>query len=177
MIQDLGSVLAWSIAAIAFFTFLSIAAWTSARRQEREAFYKSEAIKKLAEMQGVTPEPVLQVLREAVATWKQTPSVAMMGPIQARAYYKSETFKKIADMQSGGADALLAFMREEERVNRLRMREGLKLAGMITCAVGIALAVVLRTVVPAEPVYLVGFIPLLVGVSLLVYERTVVAKN
>lgn len=177
MNEALLEALAWSIAAIALFSFLSVAAWTSARQREREAYYKSETIKKLAEMRDAPPEPVLQLLREAVATWTKPPSVAMMGPIQARAYYKAETLRKIADIPGVGADAVLAFIREDERVSRIRMREGLKLAGFITCAVGIALAVVLRAVVPEIPVYLTGFIPLLVGISLLAYQATIASKN
>jgi hypothetical protein len=177
MIEDLGTALAWSIAAIALFSYLSVAAWTSARAREREAFYQSEAIKKLADMRGATPEPVLQLLREALATWKKPPSVALMGPAQAKAYYKAETLKKIAEMQGVGADTVLSFIREEERVSQLRIREGLKLAGIICSSVGVALGVALRALVPALPVYLAGFIPLFVGISLLAYGLTLTPRN
>jgi len=53
----------------------------------------------------------------------------------------------------------------------------LKLAGFITCAVGLALLVVLRAVVPDMPVYLVGLIPGLVGLVLLVYGYTYAPKD
>jgi len=36
MTEDMAIALAWGIAAIALFSFLSIAAWTSARQRERE---------------------------------------------------------------------------------------------------------------------------------------------
>jgi mannose/fructose/N-acetylgalactosamine-specific phosphotransferase system component IIC len=172
MSGDLGTVamaLGWCVGLIALFTFLSVAAWTSARRKERDAYYKSEAIKKIAEMQGTTPEPVLQILRETMAAWKDNPSPANMGPYQAKAYYRAETIKKIADMQGAGADSVLNVLREEEKISARRTREGLKLAGFITCAVGLGLLVILRAIVPDMPVYLVGFIPVFVGVALLAY--------
>jgi hypothetical protein len=50
-----------SVGAIAVFSFVSVATWSDNRRREREAFYKSEALKKLAE--SPTTE-VLAVLRE-----------------------------------------------------------------------------------------------------------------
>ncbi len=50
-----------SVGAIAVFSFVSVATWSDNRRREREAFYKSEALKKLAE--SPTTE-ALAVLRE-----------------------------------------------------------------------------------------------------------------
>jgi len=177
MTAELAMALAWGIAAIALFTFLSIAAWTSAQRKEREAFYKSEAIKKLAEMQGTTPEPVLQMLRETMSAWKDQPSPANMGPYQAKVYYRAETIKKLAEMQGAGAESVLSVLREEERVSARRTREGLKLGGFITCAVGLGLLVTLRGIVPDMPVYLVGLIPGLVGLVLLAYGYTYSPKD
>jgi hypothetical protein len=177
MTAELAMALGWGIAAIALFTFLSIAAWTSAQRKEREAFYKSEAIKKLAEMQGTTPEPVLQMLRETMSAWKDQPSPANMGPYQAKVYYRAETIKKLAEMQGAGAESVLSVLREEERVSARRTREGLKLGGFITCAVGLGLLVTLRGIVPDMPVYLVGLIPGLVGLVLLAYGYTYSPKD
>jgi hypothetical protein len=181
MFEYLAPALGWSIAAIAFFTYLSVSAWSSARQREREAYYKSEAIKKLAEMQGATPEPVLQVLREAVGTWKDSPetlgALRQMGAIQARAYYKAETIKKIAEMQGAGADAVLNVLREEDRISIRRVREGLKLAGFITFAVGLGLLVSLRAIVTDVPVYLVAFIPMFVGIALLAYGYAYAPKD
>ncbi len=173
----LAMALGWSVGLIALFTFLSIAAWTSARRKERDAYYKSEAIKKIAEMQGATSEPVLQILRETMAAWKDHPSPANMGPYQARAYYRAETIKKIADMQGAGADAVTTMLREDERISARRVREGLKLGGFITCAVGLGLIVALRAIVIDMPVYLVGFIPMLVGAVLLAFGYTYAPKD
>jgi len=174
---DLATALGWCVGLIALFTFLSIGAWTGARRKEREAYYKSEAIKKIAEMQGTTPEPVLQMLRETMSAWKDHPSPANMGPYQAKAYYRAETIKKIADMQGAGADSVLAVLREEERISARRVREGLKLAGFITCAVGFGLLIVLRAIITDMPVYLVGCIPVFVGIALLAFGYTYSPKD
>jgi hypothetical protein len=169
MTDDLAAALPWSIGFIALFTFLSVAAWSSARRKEREAYYKSEAVKKIAEMQGSISEPVLQVLRETMASWKDQPSPANMGPIQSKAYYRAETIKKLAEMPGANTQAVLTMIREDERFNARRVREGLKLGGAINLAVGFGLIVFLWSIVPEKPVYLAGFIPILVGVVLLAF--------
>ncbi len=48
--------LPWMIAAAGLFSFLAVATW-SAERRRGEAYYKSDAIKKIAEMQGMRPTP------------------------------------------------------------------------------------------------------------------------
>ena len=50
-----------AVAAIALFSFIAVSAWSDSRRREREAFYKSETLKKLAEMPSAD---ALSVLRE-----------------------------------------------------------------------------------------------------------------
>lgn len=112
-----------SVASIAFWSFVAVAAWSEARRREREA------------------------------------------------YYKSETLKKIAESSGAGGSAALEFLREEERIKARHLREGHKLGGLITAAVGIALMILLRAMpVPAaRSAYLVGLIPVFTGVAILVY--------
>jgi hypothetical protein len=41
-----------------------VATWASERRKEREAYYRSETIKKVAELQGTGSQSALEVLRE-----------------------------------------------------------------------------------------------------------------
>ena len=60
-------------------------------------------------------------------------------------------------------------MREDERAAQIRRHEGMKLAGLIVLAVGIALMPLLAKLEPSEPVWLVGLIPALVGAALLIY--------
>lgn len=118
-----------AVAAVALFSFLAVATWSDARRKEREA------------------------------------------------YYKSETLKKVAEAQGAGGGSALEFLREEEKIAARRRLEGLKLGGLITLAVGIALMVFLRGIEHKEPVYLVGLIPMLIGVALLTYSYLLAPKE
>lgn len=114
---------------IGFFSFLAVAIWAKNRRREREAYYKNESIKKIAEAQ----EPA--------------------------------------------ANAALEFFREQEKVRAARSREGIKLGGLVTIAVGLGFIPLLRAVHPHEPVYLVGLIPLLIGFALLAYVYILAPKE
>lgn len=53
-----------SIGAVALFTFISISSWSDARRREREAFYKTDMLKKVAESEGAGAASALEVLRQ-----------------------------------------------------------------------------------------------------------------
>ena len=53
-----------SAGAIALFSFIAVASWSDNRRREREAYYRSEVLKKLAEVQGECPA-ALAAMREA----------------------------------------------------------------------------------------------------------------
>jgi hypothetical protein len=52
-----------AVAAIALFGFLSVATWTGTQYAEREAYYKAEMMKKIAEIGG-EKNPALEYLRE-----------------------------------------------------------------------------------------------------------------
>jgi hypothetical protein len=52
------------VGSIAFFSFLAVAAWAGARRKEREAYYTSETLKKIAESSAEGASSALQLLRE-----------------------------------------------------------------------------------------------------------------
>jgi hypothetical protein len=52
-----------AIGAIALFTFLSVATWSGTRFAEREAYYKADMLKKIAEMGGERNQ-ALEYLRE-----------------------------------------------------------------------------------------------------------------
>ncbi len=51
-----------AILLVAFFSFLTVAVWSDNRRKEREAFYRSEVLRKIAE--GAGGVSVAEVLRE-----------------------------------------------------------------------------------------------------------------
>jgi Flp pilus assembly protein TadB len=52
------------VAIIGAFTVGTVATWADARRKEREAYYKSETLKKIAEAQGGGGQAALEYLRE-----------------------------------------------------------------------------------------------------------------
>jgi hypothetical protein len=52
------------VGSIALFSFLGVASWSEARRKEREAYYMSETLKKIAESSGEGATSALELLRE-----------------------------------------------------------------------------------------------------------------
>ena len=111
-----------AIGAVALFVvFLPITTWLEARRKEREAFYKADTMRRLAESSGE------------------------------------------------GAKAAIELLKEESRQKWIRTREGLKIAGLINLAVGVALIIFLRALIGNQPVYLCGLIPGFIGVAMLAY--------
>jgi hypothetical protein len=52
------------VGSIALFSFLGVATWSDARRKEREAYYRSETLKKIAESSGEGAKAAIELLRE-----------------------------------------------------------------------------------------------------------------
>ena len=52
------------VGSIALFSFLAVATWSDARRREREAYYRGETLKKIAESSGESARSALELLRE-----------------------------------------------------------------------------------------------------------------
>jgi len=117
-----------SAGAFALFSFLAVATWSDSRRREREAYYKSETVRKVMEMPGATPATVQE------------------------------------------------FVREQEAIADRRRREGLKLGGLITMAVGIGIMAFLIGK-PGPQIYTVGAIPILIGAALLAYAYFLVPRS
>jgi hypothetical protein len=53
--------------AVSLFTFVAVASWSEARKQERIALYRSELLKKLAEQPADGARQVMEVLRQEAA--------------------------------------------------------------------------------------------------------------
>jgi Flp pilus assembly protein TadB len=88
---------------------------------------------------------------------------------EREAYYKSETIRRIAESSGEGTKAAIELLREEERLKRVKQREGMKIGGVANIGVGIGLSVLLWTLGGQGSPYMVGLIPFLIGVGLLVY--------
>jgi Flp pilus assembly protein TadB len=84
-------------------------------------------------------------------------------------FHRHQTYQKMLDSGSS-SDTIVAFIQDQEdRQRREQEREkirGLRMGGVITAAVGVALTAFLFFVAPGEPVYFVGLIPLGVGLVL-----------
>ena len=52
------------VASIALFSFVAVVVWSQERRREREAYYRSETLKKIAETQGAGGSSAIEFLRE-----------------------------------------------------------------------------------------------------------------
>lgn len=96
---------------------------------------------------------------------------------EREAYYQTETAKKLAESPGAGANAAVELLREQERIGLRRKREGVKLGGLITAAVGIGVMVMLRGLEHNEPAYLAGVVPLLIGVAMLTYGYVLAPKE
>jgi hypothetical protein len=71
MVSDIGGNIAGSVVflipivgSIALFSFLAVASWSDARRRERETYYNTEALKKIAESSGEGAKGALEYLQQ-----------------------------------------------------------------------------------------------------------------
>jgi len=88
---------------------------------------------------------------------------------EREAYYKAETLRRVTEASGEGAKAALELMREDERLKRVHVREGMKIAGLVNIGVGIGLLIFLHGLLPGTAIYLCGMIPGLIGVGFVVY--------
>lgn len=88
---------------------------------------------------------------------------------EREAYYRAETVRRLAEASGDGVKAAVDLIREQDRIERAKKHEGLKIGGLVNIGVGVALLIFLRMLIPGEAVYLCGLIPALIGVALLVY--------
>jgi Flp pilus assembly protein TadB len=88
---------------------------------------------------------------------------------EREAFYKAETMRRLVESSGDGAKAALEMVKEQDRQQRIKVREGMKIGGVINLAVGIALIIFLRALIGNEPVYLCGLIPGFIGVAMLAY--------
>jgi hypothetical protein len=85
------------------------------------------------------------------------------------AFYKAETIRRVTEASGEGAKAALELMTADERLKRLKAREGLKIGGLINIGVGVGVMIFLHELLPGTAIYLSGSIPALIGVGFLAY--------
>ena len=88
---------------------------------------------------------------------------------EREAFYKAETMRRVTEASPDGAKIAMEMIREQGRQTQLKMREGIKIAGLANVGVGLALVIFLRALVHDAPVYLCGLIPGFIGVGFLMY--------
>jgi hypothetical protein len=87
---------------------------------------------------------------------------------EREAFYKAETIRRVAEASSDGAKATIDLLREQNRMTMIKMREALKISGVICLGVGIGLVAFLVQLVGSR-VALCGLIPAIIGLAMLVY--------
>ncbi len=88
---------------------------------------------------------------------------------EREAFYKSETLRRVSEASGEGAKAALELMHGDERLKRIKAREGMKIGGLVNIGVGIGLLIFLHALLPGTAIYLCGMIPGLIGVGFLLY--------
>jgi hypothetical protein len=90
---------------------------------------------------------------------------------EREAFYQAETIRRLAEASGNGAAAALELMREQNRLARIKMLEGMKIGGIINLGVGVGLVIFLRVLLGAgqgSP-FLCGLIPGFIGIGMLTY--------
>ena len=88
---------------------------------------------------------------------------------EREAFYRAETVRRLTEASGEGARAAVELLREQDRIERGKRHEGLKIAGLVNVSVGLALIVFLHMLLPYQAVYMCGLIPAFIGMAFLVY--------
>lgn len=90
---------------------------------------------------------------------------------EREAFYKADTLRRVSESTTEGAKSALELLRAQDRSERIKKQEGMKIGGLINIGVGVGLFILLHQLSAhdAEVPYMVGFIPGLIGVAMLVY--------
>ncbi len=106
----------------------------------------------------------------ALFSWLAVVGWAKQRRLEREAYYRHETEAKLVENGQATTEQIFLFRVEEERNRWMRRREGLRLGGLLTAALGIGLVVGLRFVDTDElAVSMIGWIPFGIGAVMLLY--------
>jgi hypothetical protein len=117
------------VLSIGLFTFLSVAAWSNARRKEREEYYRNETLKKIAESSGEGAKAAIEVLREQNMTFEK---------------------RRLEGMKLGGLITAVVGIGVMVLLRGLERDEPVYLVGLIPLLVGLAILAYRFLLVPKE---------------------------
>ena len=117
------------VGSIALFSFLSVAAWSNARRREREEYYRNETLKKIAESSGEGAKAAIELLREQNRT---------------------VTKRRLEGMKLGGLITAVVGIGVMALLRGLVNDEPVYLAGLIPLLIGLALLTYTFLLAPNE---------------------------
>ena len=117
------------VGSIALFSFLAVASWSEARRKEREAYYRNETLKKIAESSGEGAKSAMELLREQE---------------------KNAVKRRLEGMKLGGLITAVVGIGVMALLHGLVTDEPVYLAGLIPLLTGLALLVYAFVLAPKE---------------------------
>ena len=136
MVSDVAGNIAGSIVflipivgSIALFSFLAVASWSDARRRERETYYNTEALKKIAESSGDGAKGALEYLQQQ---------------------NRSVNLRRLEGMKLGGLITAAVGIGLMALLRGLAHGEPVYLVGLIPLLVGAALLIYAFALVPKE---------------------------
>src|SRR5260370_18688190 len=117
------------VGSIALFSFLSVAAWSDARRKEREEYYRNETLKKIAESSGEGARAAIELLHEQ---------------------NRNVTKRRLEGMKLGGLITAVVGIGVMALLRGLVNDEPVYLAGLIPLLIGLALLTYTFLLAPKE---------------------------
>ena len=118
-----------TVGSIALFSFLAVREWSDARRKEREAYYTSETLKKIAESSGEGAKAAIELMREQE---------------------KNAVKRRLEGMKLGGLITAVVGIGIMVLMHGLEHEEPVYLAGLIPLLIGVALLLYTFFLAPKE---------------------------
>jgi hypothetical protein len=120
---------------------------------------------------------VVAVIYIALFSWLAVIGWAKHRRLEREAYFRHETEKRLLESGKAGAMQILKLRTEEERIRWFRRREGLKLGGIVTTALGAGVLVGLQLIDTGDYSFAgAGGFPLIIGAAILLYAYLLYPK-
>jgi hypothetical protein len=126
-----------SVVMVSTFSFVSIAVWTEARRKEREAYYKSETMRRITESTGDGGRQALEIMREEERI--------------RQAAQRAKDLRAIEGLKIGGLVNVGVGVGLSIFLFSFNSRSPVYLVGLIPAMIGVALLVYALFLVPKRP--------------------------